>query len=98
MVSSSYTDVFQRGIHVDGPHDSLLHKKIQGSREVPVGVLLVMIDKLLCLGFAERCKLPPRVRRPQSRSDRDFIAGRKPLAGCEQSPNSPQPSNVIELT
>jgi hypothetical protein len=39
MVSSSYNEVLQRGIHVDGPHDSLPHKKIQGSREVPVDVL-----------------------------------------------------------
>ena len=38
MVSLSYTDTLQRGLHADGPHDSLLHKKIQGSREVPVDV------------------------------------------------------------
>jgi hypothetical protein len=98
MVSLSYTDESQRGIHVDSPHDSLLQKKIQGSREFPVDVLLFMIDKLLCLGFAERFKIPPGDRRPQSRSDRDFITGRESLGRCEQLPNSPQPSNVIELT
>ncbi len=98
MISLSYTDVFQRGIHVDSPHDSLPHKKIQGSREVPVDVLLFMIDKLLCLGFAERCKIPPAGRRPHRRSDRDFITGRESVARCEQLSSSPQPSNVIELT
>jgi hypothetical protein len=39
MVSLCYTDVLQRGIDVDGPHDSHLPKKIRGSREVPVDVL-----------------------------------------------------------
>jgi hypothetical protein len=39
MVSSSYTDMLQRGIHVDGTHDNHLPKKTQGSREVPVDVL-----------------------------------------------------------
>ncbi len=38
MVSLSYTDTLQRGLHAYGPHDSLLHNKIHGSREVPVDV------------------------------------------------------------
>jgi hypothetical protein len=55
MVSLSYTDVFQREIHVDGPHDSLLHKKIQGSREVPVDVLNISLcDRQVLVSWIRR--------------------------------------------
>jgi|GEM_PF-5120396 len=55
MVSSSYTDVLQHGIHVDGPHDSLLHKKIQGSREVPVDVLNISLcDRQVLVSWIRR--------------------------------------------